>query len=100
MAALTEKQFQQQVVDLFTAHGWRHYHTYDSRRSVAGFPDLVFAHKTRGVIFAELKSDTGRVAVAQQEWHDLLNSVSAVAFIWRPADFNAVEQIARKGAQQ
>ena len=39
--AITEEQFQQQIIDLADVRGWWHYHTRDSRRSDEGFPDLV-----------------------------------------------------------
>ena len=34
----------------------------------AGFPDLVLAHTHRGVLFVELKSDTGRLSPGQTAW--------------------------------
>ena len=34
----------------------------------AGFPDLVLAHAERGVLFLELKSDTGRLSPGQTAW--------------------------------
>lgn len=36
-----EQAFQDQVVELAQACGWLVYHTFDSRHSVKGFPDLV-----------------------------------------------------------
>lgn len=38
---ISERQLQATVIDLAKAYGWRYYHTYDSRRSPEGFPDLV-----------------------------------------------------------
>ena len=40
---LTEAQLQEMVVARSKALGWLVYHTYDSRRSASGFPDLVLA---------------------------------------------------------
>ena len=37
---LNEKKFQSQVVRIAKVFGWLCYHTYDSRRSEPGFPDL------------------------------------------------------------
>lgn len=34
----------------------------------AGFPDLVLAHTHRGVLFVELKSDTGKLTPGQMAW--------------------------------
>ena len=47
LEAISEEEFQQQVIDLATLRGWRHYHTRDSRRSAEGFPDLILARVER-----------------------------------------------------
>lgn len=89
MIALTEKQFQQRVLDLAALKGWKAYHTHDSRRSQPGWPDLVLIRGQRG-IFAELKTDTGRVSAAQQEWLDAIAGTGAEVAVWRPRDWPAV----------
>ena len=48
------------VVDLARTLGWRVYHTYDSRRSQPGFPDLVLVRER--ILFLELKSETGKLS--------------------------------------
>jgi hypothetical protein len=66
--------------------GWLAYHTHDSRSSAAGFPDLCM---TRGpeIVFAELKSERGKVTAAQQEWLDALDAVPGTeVYVWRPRD--------------
>lgn len=69
---MTEKQLQQHVLDLARLLGWRAYHTFDSRHSAAGFPDLVLIKPPR-LLFVELKSDKGKLSSAQVEWiNDLL----------------------------
>jgi hypothetical protein len=35
---VNEAVWQQQVIDLATLYGWEHYHSFDSRRSVPGWP--------------------------------------------------------------
>ena len=80
---LTEKRFQQQVLELARLCGWAAYHTHDSRRSSAGFPDLVLTRRPR-VIFAELKSDRGAPSPAQRAWIDELRACGQEAYIWRP----------------
>lgn len=90
---LTEREFQQRVTDLATLHGWRWYHTHDSRRSPSGFPDLVLVRPNR-LIFAELKSNTGRTTPQQEAWLAALRQVShstnVAAYLWRPADWPTI----------
>lgn len=90
LPAQSEAQFQREVLNLAEFNGWRPYHTHDSRRSHPGFPDLVLVRDGR-LIFAELKSATGRVRPAQQEWMDALRAVDGVeVYLWRPADIDHI----------
>ena len=88
--ALTEREFQAQVMALAKTLGWRVYHTYDSRRSDPGFPDLVLAHEELGFICAELKTDKGRVSAAQREWGELIAATGTEYHLWRPDDWDAI----------
>lgn len=88
---MTEKQWQTLVVGMAGACGWMLYHTYDSRRSAPGFPDLVLV-KDR-VIFVELKTNKGRMTQAQREWRDNLRSARAEWYLWRPRDEDEVRRI-------
>lgn len=92
---VTEKQLQVSVVQLAKMTGWKVYHTFDSRRSQAGFPDLVLVKGDR-LIFAELKRERGRPTPEQSEWLNELSMVEEVeAYIWRPQDWNEIEQVLR-----
>jgi hypothetical protein len=51
-----------------------------------GFPDLVLAHQTRGVLFVELKTSTGRLSTPQKEWRDTLQAAGGEWRLWRPED--------------
>ena len=89
--SLSEKRFQQQVIDLAHLAGWLVYHTYDSRRSAPGYPDLALCHEARGqYLLAELKSDRGRLSPAQQRWIQALQRAGIECHIWRPGDFDAI----------
>lgn len=81
----SERHFQAFVVKLARSFGWRVYHTYDSRRSSPGFPDLVMVKAGR-VIAAELKADRGKTTEAQNEWLDDLHNAGVETWVWRPAD--------------
>lgn len=85
---MSEKQLQQSIITLAQWHGWRTYHTHDSRRSAPGFPDLCMVHPRQGrLIFAELKSTTGRVSKHQREWLQDLEAAGQETHVWRPKDW-------------
>lgn len=90
-AAATEKAFQQQVTDLCDWYHLRWHHETDSRRSKAGFPDLVIVGKR--VIFVELKSERGRVSKAQRGWITDLERAGAEVHVWRPSEWDAIHAI-------
>lgn len=69
---MSEAQLQAAVIELAERLGYLVYHTYDSRRSQAGFPDLVLAHSAGRLIFAELKTERGRMSAPQRRWLDAL----------------------------
>lgn len=52
-----------------------------------GFPDLVMAKAGR-CIFAEVKTETGRISPAQRVWIEALNGA-----VWRPSDWPAICEI-------
>ena len=58
---------------------------------LAGFPDLVLVHETRGLVFAELKSEKGRLSHKQQRWIDLLRLAGQEVYVWKPSDFGEVK---------
>lgn len=107
MVALTEAQYQDRIVDLArmlgwivchfrparTEHGWATAVKYDG----AGFPDLVLLHPRGHLIFAEVKSDTGRLSTDQVKWGDAFRSAIAADnethfryVVWRPRDWPEV----------
>lgn len=90
---LTEKDLQSLVIDLARLYKWKTYHTFDSRRSASGFPDLVMVHPVRGVIFVELKREDGKVSAKQQEWIDALRVALQLAFVWRPSSWPEIVRV-------
>lgn len=90
---VTEAQFQHQVTQLAKMLGYRVYHTHDSRRSAAGFPDLVIAKPGRRAIFAELKSATGKTSPEQDEWLEVLRQAGERVYLWRPGDLQEIARI-------
>lgn len=90
----------QSVIELARACRWLAYHTHDSRRSAQGFPDLVMVRGDR-LIFAELKSERGKLSPAQVAWLDALGEVEVAdpsgvtVYEWRPRDWPAIEVVLR-----
>ena len=97
---LSEREWQQVVTESATWYGWEYYHSRPAMmrsgkwatalEGTAGFPDLVLVHKKRGLIFAELKSEKGRLSQKQERWIDMLTLAGAEAYVWRPSDWGTI----------
>ena len=85
---MTERQLQDAVKRLARLLGYRVYHTYDSRRSDPGYPDLVMV-RTRPARYlnAELKSEAGRLTRDQAAWLSDLRAAGVEVHVWRPKDW-------------
>lgn len=88
---VSEKDWQTSVIEIAGVGGWRHYHTHDSRRSAKGFPDLVLVRER--VIYAELKSQVGRLREDQGPWLEALAAAGQEVYLWRPSDRAEVERV-------
>lgn len=86
---MTEKAWQQQVLEISTLCRWQHFHVFDSRRSDPGWPDLVLVRAPE-LLVAELKTDRGRLTPQQAQWLDRLAACGVEAHVWRPRDFDQV----------
>lgn len=104
----SEAEFTDAVIAEAQSAGWlvthfRHAWTEKGYRTPvqgdAGFPDLVLVRER--VIFAELKSKTGRVSKDQHQWLDtLLGVVEAstmppplAVYIWRPSQWDEIVEL-------
>ena len=87
---VTEASWQSTVIDLAELTGWFVYHNPDSRRSQAGFPDLVLIRAPR-VMFLELKRENGWVSPVQREVLAELEGCPGVdVHVARPSDWASV----------
>lgn len=92
---ISEKDFQSALLDIARVLGYRAYHTHDSRRSEPGFPDIVLVRGSR-LIFAELKTDTGRTTTEQDGWLSALQGTSAEVYVWRPKQMQDIIPLLRR----
>lgn len=91
---IKERDFQLQVREYAGLCGWVFtYHTHDSRRSDAGFPDLIMIRGQR-LVAAELKRERGRPTDDQRAWIDAFNNVPGCeGYIWFPSSWPHIEQV-------
>jgi len=83
-----ESKLQGWVRQCAVARGWLHYHTHNSRRSEAGFPDSVMVRGSR-IVFAELKRQDKKPTLEQRAWLDALAAAGMVeTYVWRPSDWD------------
>ncbi len=90
---LTEKGFMATVVQYAKLCGWMCYHTWNSKHSEPGFPDLVLVRDGE-IVFVELKLEKGKVSVAQEKWLSELQKCSSdnvSVIVFRPSDWEEVK---------
>ena len=73
-----------------TAYGWR---TPGSGSMAEGWPDLTLVRRDR-LIFAELKSETGRVEDTQRRVLEVLSRVGET-YVWRPSQLASIAELLR-----
>lgn len=108
MLRIGESQLQAAIIELAKWEGWMVFHPMPVQNQAGrwrtalqgdkGFPDLVLAHKERGIIFVELKSTIGRISDDQQLWIDTLRRAGAEVYVWRPIDIAQARIILKEGA--
>jgi hypothetical protein len=94
----TEADWYENVRVLAKGCGWAIYHVHDSRRSAAGWPDVVLMRPPT-VLFRELKvAPRGRLTPSQRSWIDGLVACGADAKTWVfPGDWDeVVETLTRR----
>lgn len=84
-STVTEKSFQAAVTQLLDLMGFAWYHTYNSRGSNRGWPDLAICG-WRKFILRELKSDRGELTDDQVRWAKRLQDAGQDWAVWRPTD--------------
>ena len=88
--AMPEAELQSAIIEVARLRGYLVYHTRDSRRSEPGFPDLVLAHPSKGVIFVECKTEKGKLSAAQIKWFETLSVGGSDVWVTRPSTLDAM----------
>ena len=86
---MSEKDLMAAVVAAARMGNWLCFHTFDSRRSAPGFPDLVLVRGLQA-LFVECKTERGRLTVEQRQWLDGLQQAGLRAFVLRPDGLDAL----------
>jgi hypothetical protein len=91
---MNEAAFKNSVIDIATRYGWFVHHDLPAmnRRGQwathiqgnSGFPDLVLLSPKGVLVFAELKTDIGRLSKQQEQWLDRLDLSACLVQVWRP----------------
>lgn len=106
---MSEAELQENVIHLGHIFGWRiaHFRSVPVRHGDrvayqtpvqadgAGFPDLLMVRDR--LILVELKSETGRLSTAQQDWMFALGEADIERHIWRPVHWSdgTIEKVLR-----
>jgi hypothetical protein len=106
--AITEAEWQQQVIDLAHILGWRHNHTrrtvgrghrWTTATSCKGWPDLTLWSETQQrVVFVELKSEGGRLGYDQELVLESLRRAGCEVHIWKPGDLEQARAVLQGSA--
>lgn len=88
---ILEADWQRSIVGLAKQLNWLVYHTYNSRRSQAGFPDLVLVRDR--VVFVEVKREKSRLTDDQEQWFHALRAAGIEVYVWRPSDLSQVGEV-------
>ena len=87
---VSESGFQRWVIAVAELMGWMVWWTPNSVGTNPGEPDLRLVRPPR-VIFAELKTERGRLRTEQREAQDKLKMCPGVdVFVWRPSGWQAI----------
>lgn len=98
---VTERDLREQVRDLCKLFGWKLYFSWTSIHSPRGFPDLVLTNpEQKRVIYAELKSEKGKLTEYQREWLETLEACGQEVYLLRPADIDNFVEVFREPVAQ
>ena len=97
---VSERMFQDQVMQLAATCGWDCHHIRPAKYGatwktdgLAGMPDLILIGKRgQGIMWAELKTDKGKLTEVQEARIVQLISNGEEVHIWRPRDLEKIKE--------
>ena len=90
--AMSEAEWQEQIVSYARMNDWLVHHNADSRRSDPGLPDLILVRGDT-VMFLECKKMTGKMRQEQTLWMGRLKTATQVkSAVVRPSDWDTLEE--------
>jgi len=91
--AMSEREFQAQIIKLARLLGWRVFHPWLSVHSASGWPDLALCRPPR-FLLAEIKRERADLTPAQVCWRlDLAECPGVEIYTWRPSDFEEITRV-------
>ena len=78
--------------------GWAVWHDTDSRRNLAGLPDLELVRDR--LVKAELKRQTGNPTPGQEGYLLALARAGVETYLWRPADWAEIVGVLKRGGDR
>jgi hypothetical protein len=104
---MSERVLKNTIVTYARGYGWLVHHDLPSQRANgswatvtqgdSGYPDLVLVHPgstmarmNPQIIYAELKTQRGKLTTGQQQWLDALQAAGQTAVVWRPSDLQDI----------
>jgi hypothetical protein len=97
--------WQNKVEEMARLQGWKVFHpsVHQVRPGVFktdgnGFPDLVLSHHYKGLVFAELKLESGKLSTDQVSWANAIQPWCEY-YVWRPSqELLIAQRLSRVGA--
>lgn len=87
----SEGEFQRWVERLAALRGWVSFHDRDSRRNIAGLPDLILIRER--VVWMELKSSRGKLRPEQEAFIAALRAAGQEVYVMFPSDIDKIEGV-------
>jgi hypothetical protein len=99
-----EDPFEDALIDAGHRFGWRAHAERRSRSASGkhataikgdrGWPDVVLAHESKGLVIVELKAQTGSFGEGQIDWLETIDRAAGtgrvLVAVWRPCDWEFI----------